>query len=69
MKKKKKTPYDKLSAAECLQLLQDRDRQIAELENRRSLQQQELSDLSARKVFLDEIKEQNERILRGKNLL
>lgn len=69
VKKTKKTPYHKLSAAECLKLLEDRDRQIAELENRRLEQQKELSELSARKAFLDEINEQNERLLQGKNLL
>lgn len=69
MKKNKKTPYHQLSAAECLKLLEDRDRQIAELENRRLEQQKELSELSARKAFLDEINEQNERLLQGKNLL
>lgn len=68
MKNRKKT-YAKLSAEECLKLLESRDRQIAELESRQLNTQKELSELSARKAFLDEINEQNTQIKRGKNLL
>lgn len=70
MKKKGKLPrFKDLTPEEYQKVMEGLKGEIDYLKNENEQLQNELSDLSARKAFLNEIDEQNERLLRGKNLL
>ncbi|TQM51268.1 hypothetical protein BDE36_3547 [Arcticibacter tournemirensis] len=70
MKKKRKLPrFKDLTPEEYQKVMEGLKGEIDYLKNENEQLQNELSDLSARKAFLNEIDEQNERLLRGKNLL
>ena len=70
MKKKRKLPrFKDLTPEEYQKVMEGLKGEVERLQNENEQLQNELSDLSARKAFLDEIKEQNERLLKGKNLL
>lgn len=70
MKKKRKLPrFKDLTPEEYQKVMEGLKGEIDYLKNENEQLQNELSNLSARKAFLNEIDEQNERLLRGKNLL
>lgn len=70
MKKKRKLPrFEDLTPEEYQKLTSELKSELERLENRNEQMQNEISDLSARKAYLEEISEQNERLLKGKKLL
>lgn len=70
MKKKRKLPrFKDLTPEEYQKLTSELKSELERLENRNEQMQNEISDLSARKAYLEEISEQNERLLKGKKLL
>ena len=70
MKKKRKLPrFEDLTPEEYQKLTSELKSELERLENRNEQMQNEISDLSARKAYLEEISEQNERLLKSKKLL
>lgn len=70
MKKKRKLPrFEDLTPEEYQKVTSELKSELERLENRNEQMQDEISDLSARKAYLEEISEQNERLLKGKKLL
>lgn len=70
MKKKRKLPrFEDLTPEEYQKVTSELKSELERLENRNEQMQSEISDLSARKAYLEEISEQNERLLKGKKLL
>lgn len=70
MKKKRKLPrFEDLTPEEYQKLTSELKSEMERLETRNEQMQDEISDLSARKAYLEEISEQNERLLKGKKLL
>lgn len=66
---KKKPNYKEMTLEELRELLFERDRQIGGLEIEHEENQKTIAGLSARKAYLDGIKEENDRFFRRKNLL
>jgi hypothetical protein len=70
MKKKRNLPrFKDLTPEEYQKFMEGLKAEAERLEEENKQLKNELAELSARKAFLDETKKQNERILRGKNLL
>lgn len=70
MKKKRNLPrFKDLTPEEYQKFMEGLKAEAERLEEESKQLKNELAELSARKAFLDETKKQNERILRGKNLL
>lgn len=70
MKKKRKLPrFEDLTPEEYQKVMSELKSELERLESRNEQMQNEISDLSARKAYLEEISEQNERLLKGKKLL
>jgi len=67
--KRKKNPLKGMTKEQMDALTQELKDKIVTLEAERQELVHELSGLSARKAFLDEVTEQNIRFLKGKNLL
>jgi len=69
MKKKREIPaYEDLNEEQFQAYVQQQQEKISQLLDERKELAKELSELSARKAYLDEISKENKRLLSGKKL-